>query len=397
VTAVTDWRARALADLVGHPQRSVSLTQLGAPVGQGGPACFLPWTRLQVSMSGEAAPCNAARSPLVTRYAGERLDALWNAPRMVAFRRAVAAGRPGEACRDTCPYLADGRHRLGSYALHGGSRAFVAHQVRRAEQVLAGDAVLEGGPMALGFSYSAACNYDCVMCTVRHHTVEVPLPPAFFADVEAALPTLRWLEVEGGEPFVAPAFLSLLERFGGDDLAHVRLCVTTNGSRLTPEVLDLVERAPFETLNVSVNAATAATYAHVHRSPGFEALRANLADLSARVRAGRVRGSLWYSFVLLRSNVAEIEAFAALALADGARPRFNVPQFNLGGESVLVDAQALARAVRGLDAVAERLAGTPLAECGQQARAVADILRARLSAGVLEPVPDGIHEPPVVR
>lgn len=125
----------------------------------------------------------------------------------------------------------------------------------------------------------------------------------------------------GGEPLLHPGFRQLAQiprRLG------LRSCVITNGT-LLDDTLDRLLVENLDHVRVSVNAATEATWARIHRP----ALRANgwreilthverMARLREAAGGGARRPLIWITYLLLPENAGEIYAAARAVRECGA-------------------------------------------------------------------------------
>jgi molybdenum cofactor biosynthesis enzyme MoaA len=347
--------------------------------------CVLPWTRLELNEGGRFGPCC---SEYQASAAGAPPDAdpvaLWNGPAMRAFRRAMVLDRHPEPCRRSCPVLHAGSDRAGDVVLRGGPQASVEAQVAAVEDILAGREEMRAGPLSLVVSTTSYCNYDCLMCDCGERgTLDDERTDAFWFGVRAMLPGLRLLSANGGEPLASPAFRRFLE---GTDFApypQLEVALTTNGSYLTARQLERLARVPFGHLTLSLNAATPATYLAVNRGLPWERIRENLDEVVRRRADGSLRASVSYSMVLLRSNVHEVDAFAALAERDGAEVRYLLPHRDRNHESIMTRRDAMESAREALARVAEGLLRRGREREARVVTGSARVLSDRLRRGVL--------------
>ena len=169
---------------------------------------------------------------------------------------------------------------------------------------------------------------------------------------------------------------------------QLRVSLTTNGSYLTPGEQERLGHVPFSNLTISLNAATDETYEAVNRGLAFERVRTNLDALLSRRKKGLFRGSLVYSMVLLKRNVAEIEQLAELAWKDGALVRFMLPMYNRNNESIMTDPEMMRTALASLQKVAIREEERGFPERARWVRGESEVLDARLEAGIFRALPD---------
>ncbi|MCB9565371.1 MAG: radical SAM protein [Kofleriaceae bacterium] len=347
--------------------------------------CTLPWTRLELFLDDLHGPCcvDFQRRPAAATGA---LLARFRSPAMRAFRAALAGDGPPATCRPSCPRLRGRSDALDHLVVRGGPAAFVANQRAVVEAIVAGDVDAAAiTPLELSFAATSFCNYDCLMCRWGvDGTLADERPAAFYDALAPLLPGLARLEVLGGEPLASPVFRDFL---AGPTLAahrHVRVALTTNASYLTPTEQARHADVRFEHLTISLNAATDATYRAVNRGLTWPRIRGHLDALRARRAATGWPRAITYSMVMLRANLHELEAFAALARRDGVGVRFMLPMRDRNDQSFLRDAAAMADVARRLRAIADDLDDRD----ARRARGEAEVLDDRLARGVLRPLPD---------
>jgi radical SAM protein with 4Fe4S-binding SPASM domain len=181
-------------------------------------------------------------------------------------------------------------------------------------------------PVHVYLQIASACNIDCYMCTEHNRPPHLrrghglrSLSPGIFEKIEReVLPWSTRLSFGvGGEPTISEHFLDYLAR--GARLGQ-EIHLTTNGTRIErEEVADAIARH-VQRLQISIDAATPATYERIRFGARWTSLRRGL-ELLQRKRAelgAQNRCHLSLTFVLMRSNVDELPDFVELAHAVGA-------------------------------------------------------------------------------
>lgn len=403
-TGAPTWAEKARWLLAGWPGESVTLGELMEDSELPPWPCHLPWSRLELGDGGNpAGPCcasyqegtrrdtfvpgSALAAPLGIRDQAETPDALWNGPRMQAFRREMTHPGPPSTCRRDCPVLLGGTHRPAAMILWGGPASSVESQIALVEDMAAGRTVARRPPQSLCVATTSYCNYDCIMCGFGEHgSLADEKPASFWKGLGTWLDALQQIDANGGEPLASPEFRAFLER--ADFAAHPQLGIslTTNLSYLTPAQLERFARVPFISFTVSLNAATAGTYARVMRGLSFEAIRVNLDTLLRRRAQDPSPPGVTYSFVVLKQNLDEVGAFYEMTKRDGVGVRFMLPEENRNDSSILTSREAMREARRALAEVASDLASRGLSD--ERARVWSSVLRLdeRLASGVLAPL-----------
>lgn len=385
------WRDRAQEVLVDRPRASLRLDELLDEGSLPPWACVEPWTRLEFSTSRQAGPCcvdyQMDPRPLVE---GASLEDLWAGPVMRGFRRAMVDSDVRAHCCTSCPVLAGSSQTPGRIELRGGPEAFVEAQLDLVDEVLRGVESPSRGPFVVCFPTTTWCNYNCLMCDFGETgTLADELPPSFYASLRRWAAGLQRLEVLGGEPLASPVFREYLAREDFGAYPGLEIALTTNGSYLTPNELPRLLRAPIANLVVSLNAATADTYAAVNRGLPYARVRTNLDHLLARRREGAGRlNAIVYSMVILKRNLHEVRAFADLARADGVAYRFMLPMMDRNAQSIMTDRGAMEAALGALEDVLRDEASRPALNDTGQILGEMEVLRSRLARGIYRALPD---------
>lgn len=157
------------------------------------------------------------------------------------------------------------------------------------------------------------CPLDCRLCYGRCHEPkprdELSIDQWRHIVDELARSGVIWLYIEGGEPFLKPGFLSLLE----ENTHRMFTMVRTHGTTIDAALANTLARIDVGIVLVDVWGATAATHDALTGTPGsFERSTAAVRHLAA---AGVEVQML---FILNRRNVDELQAYAELAGRLGA-------------------------------------------------------------------------------
>ena len=192
-------------------------------------------------------------------------------------------------------------------------------RVQRAFQTGHGDA--GAGPLVAYLEVAARCNLRCPMCPITVDPRYGPgsgrpalLSAALFERLSGVFPTLQRAHLFGlGEPFLNPHLVHYVERLAA---AGVETWTTTNATLVTEESADAIARAGLAHVSVSIDGASAETYARIRRGGRLdEAVRGIRALVAARRRHGRPRIVL--SMVTMASNLRELPDLVDLCASCG--------------------------------------------------------------------------------
>ena len=179
------------------------------------------------------------------------------------------------------------------------------------------------GPLAAHLEVIGACNLTCTHCFAgplprNHHPLALAEMDTLFADL-AGLGSFR-LGLTGGEPLLRKDLLEILDAATGRGLHP---CLTTNALLIDEAIARDLGRRDLVWLNVSLEGARAETNDAVRGAGVFDRVVEKLALLGRHAR-------FTLAFTLMRHNLAEVEACAALARSVGAHTAVFRPLYPVG-------------------------------------------------------------------
>jgi mycofactocin radical SAM maturase len=163
-------------------------------------------------------------------------------------------------------------------------------------------------PICLTWELTYACNLACAHClssSGRRDPRELTTAECKRVIDELERMQVFYVNIGGGEPTVRRDFWELVDYATAH---HVGVKFSTNGSRITPEVAQQVAGSDYVDVQVSIDGATAAVNDAVRGPGSFDvAVRAMERLAEAGMRGFKI------SVVMTRHNVAQLDAFKALA------------------------------------------------------------------------------------
>lgn len=130
-------------------------------------------------------------------------------------------------------------------------------------------------PISGTFELTPLCNMNCKMCYVRKSKEEQEEEGSLLKTVdwikiakEAVDQGLLYLLITGGEPFLYPGVLELLEELNKLGLV---ISLNTNGTLITEEVVERLTKFPPVKINITLYGASNETYSKLCQNPnGFD-------------------------------------------------------------------------------------------------------------------------------
>ncbi len=277
--------------------------------------CELPFTFAEIHRDGDVYLCCPSYSGrrAVGNVFRDKPDAIWNSKMAQRIRAGVLDGSYSHCDHKACPAIA-GRSlppRQG-FETCGGALAGVIR-----ESMVA----LPRGPDIVKLCHDDSCNLSCPSC--RRHTIVAGKDRQAALDrvvQDFILPFLvdtRQLVLSGdGDPFASKHYRDVLKATA-EKHPRLRIGLHTNGVLCDARAWDDCRlRGRVDSVEVSIDAATAETYDVVRRGGDFARLKRNLAFLSGLRAAGEIK-ELEFSFVVQARNYREMPAFVEMATALG--------------------------------------------------------------------------------
>jgi MoaA/NifB/PqqE/SkfB family radical SAM enzyme len=280
--------------------------------------CTHPFEWFELHPDGKVFSCCPAwlKTPIGNLLEQPLMD-IWNGPAAQGLRRNILNGSFHNCSRKRCPHLAS----LTPPVMALGT--VTDEQVR--EALNRGRPILPFGPKILNLCFDPTCNLACPSCRREKKAAagkerqRVETLAALVVD--QAAPHAEALIVSGfGDPFGSPTYRQLLQEISNHTWPRLRrVDLHSNGQlwsepawKTFPGLRPLVRSA-----EISIDAASPATYAENRRGGDFTRLLANLDFIRT------LPIELKLSCVVQRNNFRELPAFIELARCYGATSYFS--------------------------------------------------------------------------
>ena len=276
--------------------------------------CLIPFTELSININGYCYTCCGSFTILgnVGNVKGKSIMDIWNSDRLQYIRKAILENKLEKVCNFKYCYVAKKNKDINIEWDWGNE-----HNKLILEQVRQGKIKMETAPYLLKIATSGKCNLRCIMCESNER---------FFPDFDEVdkyvynkllpdvLPKISRLQLTGnGEVLFNKNSRKFLQNIDPAINPDLKLNFTTNAMLLTPKIWETIKQNNYDTINVSIDAATKETYEKVRKNGNWEVLMHNLILISA-LRRQLVFNKLIISFVVLKSNYKEIKKFVEMGL-----------------------------------------------------------------------------------
>ncbi len=252
---------------------------------------------------------------------------LWNGRIARSYRKAMVTTRLDGVCRpDVCPYILTGLlpqlSDAGTFTVPENSDDMFPGDIRTDSQVMVSAmkrvTFLDYLPKAIDICVDSRCNLECVTCRT-HKITQLPQDQLNLLEAVKAVifqigKDLRFINLANGEAFFSPFSLSLLRELNRNAFPSLKIDAVTNGILLTPRMWkSLGEGSDFiKGLDVSIDAATAPTYASFRIGGDWNRLNENLLFIRELRQSGVIE-RFAINFVITADNFREMPQFVTLA------------------------------------------------------------------------------------
>jgi MoaA/NifB/PqqE/SkfB family radical SAM enzyme len=244
---------------------------------------------------------------------------IWNSDSILYTRKAILDDELEKVCNfKNCP-IAMRNQNMDLEELKNKKRDDV-HFCHIIDQIMAGECKMDRLPYFVQISNFGKCNLKCVMCQVNDgilNTDQSANEKLFDRVLGEILPGISILSLSGsGEVLYNPYTRKFLQRFNGESYPSLRIELYTNGLLLTPKLWQTIKHNHYDTIYISCDAATKATYEKIRRNGNWDKLRQNL-DFISGLRKKGVFLNFNICFIVMKSNYMEMKSFVELGIQLG--------------------------------------------------------------------------------
>ncbi len=272
--------------------------------------CNSPFEYCYVDQTGDVFVCCPSAVPVVIGNLLERnWDEVWNSDSARLVRRTILDGSFAQCRAEHCPYL------------ELGMRISPVDQVPDPyyrELQGSGETRVNRGPKEVNIAYDATCNLSCPYCRNEVFGAKgTAFEKARILHDKLWSGPLRDCEIltmaGNGDAFASRLYREALRTFDRALHPRMKIQIVTNGLLFTRENWESVAAAhpAIHWINISINAATHASFARNQRGGDFDVLLKNLAFVRELRRSGALP-RLTFSFIVQTNNYREMPDFVRL-------------------------------------------------------------------------------------
>ena len=195
------------------------------------------------------------------------------------------------------------------------------NQILARDNFRAGEVKVSHYPLVIYIEPTSVCNLSCPMCPVAMGLPEYQYSEKFIEmNVIEALDeplqyAIRCFMSGGGEPFLHPYFISLLEVVRGYD---AEVIFNTNGTLITKEIALHLVKMSIHTISFSIDGISADKYRNIRKGAELEQVIEGILLIQEEKRnLGVERPYLNMQFTLMKDNIDELMGTVQFAYSLG--------------------------------------------------------------------------------
>ena len=279
--------------------------------------CPNPFLSLEVNSDGNVSVCCTSRLKKGYKYVGNILEntlgEIWNGKQIQDFRQIIYDGEYQKICESFCPqFMALKEGKIPPWY----SNLCEAEVYREIEKK---KVILDSPYKAISIASDGSCNLFCIMCRserkVQPTELEKRVNNVLYNQILENIDKIRFLELTGnGDPFFNKEIGKFLDLLSEKDISYLTIRFITNAQLLNEKRWEQIKKLKIKALyvNVSIDAATKATYESIRRGGKWETLVKNM-EMLAKKRLSGFLDYLSVSFVVMKRNIHEMIPFIYLA------------------------------------------------------------------------------------
>jgi radical SAM protein with 4Fe4S-binding SPASM domain len=263
--------------------------------------CAAPFSFCEIQAEGLVFPC----CPVWTNYYAfgniyeSDFVSVWNSEKAKEFRKSVWEGNYKFCNREKC--LPNYKNRNEFFDNYNDDGTYTKY------------------PPAIKLAYDGSCNVYCIMCRDKKIFASKEetdkLDTAVYSALKPILEKIESVELNGaGEVFASSHCRNLVKKIAGS-YPHIKFALHTNGIMCDERncmELGIIDKITH--VQISLHAASKATYDKIVRGGNYEKVLENIKWLSSLKKQGKIKQLNLY-FVVSSFNYFEMKQFMEMAIA----------------------------------------------------------------------------------
>ena len=267
--------------------------------------CPIPFKYMEVGLNNTSLCCYLYKSPGILK--GNDLYGLYNSPSAQEARKSILDGSFEFCDLNACPHFSSGDLPLQVDCVGTPYEKIISNK----------STVLEN--MSIWIAFDPRCNLRCFSCRKEYFNPTEEQRCEIERKMNVVknnLSNLNHIGLTGnGDPFASPTVRKFLYELKASNYPDLKITILTNGILFNEYTWNSMEkcRTAIKSVQVSVDAATKASYERIRIGGSFEKLMGNLRFLKKLRESNQIKEFI-ISFVVNAINFSEMKAFVRLGI-----------------------------------------------------------------------------------
>ena len=260
--------------------------------------CFAPQNSLYFKFNGDVIACCKNNLDIYGNIRSNSIDEIWSSAVRIRLKSDIENYNYNKGC-DFCYRQLENKNYSGVHAIlyDNHYNRYINHQF----------------PTEVTFEISNKCNLECIMCDGyrsssirknREKLAETPdvYPANFLEQLIPFIPHFKVVRLQGGEPFLIPFYLDLIDKIGELN-KKCKIYIQTNGTILSDRIRKIIDNRQIE-LSVSTDAFNKSDYEFIRKNSNFNKTIQNILDFNQIFRQRNKKLNI--NYCVLSKNILKI-------------------------------------------------------------------------------------------
>jgi MoaA/NifB/PqqE/SkfB family radical SAM enzyme len=264
--------------------------------------CYAPQNSLYFKYNGDVIACCKNNNDVYGNMLLNTLDDVWNS----ATKKQLAGKIKNYEFKEGCDFCFKQLKSKNYNGIHANLYDNYYNRFTNFEY-----------PTDITFEISNKCNLECIMCdgfrssSIRKNREKLDprpyqYPNNFLEQLIPYIPHFKVVRLQGGEPFLIPFYLDLIDKIGELN-SKCKIYIQTNGTILSERVQKLLKNKQID-VSISIDAFNQFDFEFIRKNANYDQVMQNV--LTFNEISKKNNKQLNINFCILKNNVLKIhEAF----------------------------------------------------------------------------------------
>lgn len=271
--------------------------------------CIYPWMAISQESPGNRLSVCCWSKVNIKNVEKRSLEEIWNGPEYRYLRQKMLEGDIEKICKDTCPFVVNGKYVAKPDRIDGIGREYVENKRLMWKEIESGKVVISSKPTYVKLYPTNRCNLSCIMCRQGNVKSE-HIFDKMMNEIRGWFKYMDRIEFVGGEPLLSKEVIEFVKEFDPAEYPDLKIHIITNGILLNKNIIDMMD-GKFRSLSISVDGASKEVYESIRVGGKWEVLMKNMSYLAEKVRGKDVEVKILT--VVMKRNIDDLFNIAAMA------------------------------------------------------------------------------------